>query len=588
MREVRFLGKYAKRYWWKYAIGIFALFVVDFFNTYMPQLVGSITDGLKSGTMDRSGLGQIVITVLTLALFIAMGRFCWRYFIFVPSRQIEREMRDDMFRHLERLSQRYFNSHKTGDLMAHFTNDLSTVQEMLGMTVVSAFDATVMLIMVLIRMVTFVSPKLTMLAIIPLLLILVLELGFGKFMNRKFLAKQEAFSDLTDSVQESVSGIRVIKGFVQEKKELKAFAAVNRTNIEKNMGVINLMGIGMPLINLIIGLSILIALVVGGKMAITGEITLGQFIAFNTYISQLVWPMAAIGDAISSVSQGMASAKRCAQVFDEKPEIVDGSELKKVEHLAGDIRFNHLTFVYPDKKATAALTDVDVHVEKGETLAVVGRTGSGKTTLVNLLERLYDVPDGMITLDGVNIKEIPLSVLRENIAYVPQDNFLFSDTLLNNISFGSESSTMDQVTEATKEACIHDSIMEFPEKYETIVGERGVTLSGGQKQRSSIARALLKDAPILILDDALSAVDTDTEEQILENLHRVRKGKTTIIIAHRISTIQGADHILVLDDGKMAEYGTHSQLMAMGGIYAGIYEKQQLEKQLNEDGENNE
>lgn len=585
MKELKLAWRYVRRHWWQYILGILALFIVDAVNTYVPRFTGEITNGLDQHTLDMGGVMGLVWKIVLIGVIIAVGRFAWRFFLFGSARSIEKELRSDLFAHLSTLSPHYYNEHKTGDLMARFINDLQAVRALVGMNVISTFDATVMLLLVLWQMMTYVSPKLTGVAVLPLILIIFGDYFYGKAMHKRFLAKQQAFSTLTDQVQETVSGIRVIKSFVQERKELYAFAKTTLFTKEKNLGVVRLQALVMPLLDLIVGIASLLTLIYGGYLAIYGEINIGQFISFNSYVTMLVWPMMAVGECITSVSQGLASLRRIQEIFDVKPEIVDGDMVNpSIQTLKGDISIEHLSFAYPDQPTVPVLEDVSVHVKAGETLAVLGRTGSGKSTLPSLLMRLYDVPDGMITIDGHNLRVIPLAALRRNIACVPQDNFLFSDTLQNNIAFGSDNKSLDAVQEAAKNACIHDNIMEFPKQYQTLVGERGVTISGGQKQRSSIARALMKDAPILLLDDALSAVDTDTERQILDNLRRLRKGRTTIIVAHRISTIQDADHILVLDEGKVEEYGTHEELLNNGKLYASLYRKQQLEKELHEEG----
>ena len=586
MEQVKFLFTYVKRHKWQYIGGIITLFAVDFFNLMIPQITGVITDGLAGHTMGMEQVMQNLAKLIGLGTLLALGRFLWRYFLFGAARHIQYEMRNGMFEKLETMSVEYFNEHKTGDLMSRFTNDLNAVRMAIGMAVISAFDATVMAVMVIGQMMYYVNVKLTLLAIIPMIFIAAGEFYYGREMRRRFKEKQEAVSDLTDQVQESISGIRVVKAFVQEKEEKEAFARANAYAREKNMAVARLGAVVMPLLDVVIGVSSLVTLLYGGYLAITGEITLGRFVAFNQYIGMLVWPMLAAGESITSLSQGLASTKRIQEIFDEKPEIFDDETVRPAGVIHGEITFDHLTFLHQGH-SEPTLKDICLEVPAGTTLAIVGRTGNGKTTLVNLLLHLYNTQRGMIRIDGRDINSIPLKELRENIAYVPQDNFLFSDTLRHNIAFGVEDEERGEadpeaVERAARAACVHDNIIAFPDGYDTIVGERGVTLSGGQKQRSSIARALLKDATILILDDALSAVDTDTEKQILENLRKNREGKTTILIAHRISTIQNADCIVVLENGEIRERGNHEELMAQKGIYYEMFEKQQLEAGLAE------
>lgn len=588
MEQIKFIFTYIKRHKWQYIAGILTLFAVDFLNLFVPKITGVITDGLAGHSMEMPEVMKNIAVILSLGAMLALGRFLWRYFLFGASRHIQYELRNDMFAHLETMSVEYYNEHKTGDLMSRFTNDLNAVRMAIGPAVISAFDATVMAVMVIAQMMYYVNVRLTLLAIIPMFFIAVGELYYGKIMKKRFQEKQEAVSDLTDQVQESISGVRVVKAFVQEKAEIAAFAKANDRAREKNLSVIRLQAVVMPLLDVVIGVSSLLTLLYGGYLAITGEITLGRFVAFNQYIGMLVWPMLAAGESITMLSQGIASMKRVQEVIEEKQEIFDDENVRPAGIIKGEITLNHLTFLHQGH-SEPTLQDLCLEVPAGTTLAIVGRTGNGKTTLVNLLLRLYNTRPGMILIDGKDINSIPLKELRENIAYVPQDNFLFSDTLKHNIAFGVESSEngevqQEEVERAARAACVHDNIIAFPDGYETIVGERGVTLSGGQKQRSSIARALLKNAPIMILDDALSAVDTDTEKKILENLRENRKGKTTILIAHRISTIQGADLIIVLDDGRIREQGNHARLMKQNGIYREMFEKQQLEAGFSESG----
>lgn len=582
MNSFTFLFQYIKRHKYQYTAGIITLFVVDFANLFIPRLTGTITDGLTAHSLDWNGIRLCLLAIFGLGLTLALGRFLWRFFLFGASRSIEKELRNDMFRHLEKMSVEYYNEHKTGDLMTRFTSDLNAIRMAIGPAVICVFDASVMTIMVICQMMYYVNIRLTLLAIIPMLLICAGEIYYGKIMHARFRERQEAVSDLTDFVQESFSGVRVIKAFVRERSQMRAFARANRHTMDKNLNVVRLQAVVMPLLDVIIGLSSLITLVYGGYLALVGEITLGRFVAFNQYINMLVWPMLACGDAINMFSQGSASTRRIREIFDEKPEIYDRKDVQPPDEIRGDITFSHLTFIHRGH-SEPTLKDINLEIPAGTTLAIIGRTGNGKSTLVNLLLRLYNTKPGMILIDGRDINTIPLKALRENIAYVPQDNFLFSDTLKANIAFGTDEEDMDAITCATSVACIHENIVSFPDGYETIVGERGVTLSGGQKQRSSIARALMKDSPILILDDSLSAVDTDTEERILKNLKENRRGKTTLLIAHRISTIQNADVIMVLEDGEAKEIGNHESLMAQNGIYRDMFEKQQLEAAMGEE-----
>lgn len=571
-----FIFTYIKKHKAQYIAGIITLFVVDFANVYIPELTGHITDGLTAMTIDWNGILRYLFYIFILGLTLAIGRFLWRFFLFGASRSIEKELRNDMFRHLEKMSVEYYNEHKTGDLMTRFTSDLNAVRMAIGPAVISTFDATIMAIMVIGQMMIYVDVKLTLIAIIPMFLILFGELYYGKVIHKRYIARQEAVSDLTDFVQESFSGIRVIKSFVRERSQLRSFMQANQETMNKNLDIAKLQSIVMPLLDVIIGLSSLITLIYGGYLTLNGDITLGRFIAFHQYVNMLVWPMLACGESINMFSQGGASIRRIQEVFETSPEITELVEAHPIHELQGSITFSHLTFIHKGH-TEPTLKDINLHIPAGSTFAIIGKTGNGKSTLVNLLLRLYNTKPGMILIDGEDINHIPLKTLRENIAYVPQDNFLFSDTLKSNISFGVEDEDMSEIIQATKIACIHENIVTFPDGYETIVGERGVTLSGGQKQRSSIARALMKNAPILILDDALSAVDTDTEERLLRNMKNNRQGKTTILIAHRISTIQHADTIMVLEDGEAKEIGNHSSLMQLNGIYRNMYEKQQLE-----------
>jgi len=568
-----------KKYLPAYLLGLITLLMVDYVDLFVPKLIGEATDGLTAHVLDGHGILLIAGKIILCGAAVMFGRFWWRRFIFGSARKIERALRDQMFEHLETLSLRYFNTHKTGDLMSYFTNDLEAVRLAIGPAVVTSFDATVLTILVLYRMMTYVSVKLTLLAMIPMAAIAVFGYFFGETFERRYAKMQKSFAELSDYVQESVSGERVVKAFVQEKKQYAAFRAVNENKRRATMSVVRLDAAFEPMLHFLVGLTYVVAILVGGYFTIVGDMTLGRFVAFNVYIGSMVWPMLAMGESVTIISQGIAGLDRIHEILDETPDITDPEQPDDVDSLSGQISIRDMSFAYRDD-LPEALHNIDVDIAPGETLAVMGRTGSGKSTLVNLLCRLYDVDSGSISFDGHDIRKIPLSVLRESIAYVPQDNFMFSDTLAGNISFGKTDATEEEIISVSEAAELHGDVLDFPEKYETVVGERGVTLSGGQKQRSSIARALIKDAPILILDDSLSAVDTDTEESILEHLKELRGGKTTIIIAHRVSTVQNADNVLVLDEGRMAQYGTYEELSRVPGIFRDMAERQRLEQQL--------
>ena len=586
MKQKGLLMKYLWKYKFHYVLGLLVLLMVDYLNLSVPQITGDLIDGLSLMTLSAEGLWKLVLSLMAVVSLIALGRVFWRFFIFGTSRNIERLIRNDLFKKLEELSQNYFNTHKTGDLMAHFTNDLEALRVAIGPAIISSFDAVVMTALALYRMMTQVDVKLTLLTLVPMSVIAIGGYYFGEEVEKRFARKQAAFAKMSDHVNESISAERVIKAFVQEKKQDEAFSEINKNNLKHNMDVVKLMAGIFPLLEFVIGASYVITIIYGGYLAIVGQITLGKFIAFTQYLGMLVWPMIALGDAITSFSQGRAAIGRINHVMNEVAEITDGNADDQIEKLTGEIKIEHLSFKYA-KHLPYALHDVNVTIQPGETLAILGRTGDGKTTLVNLLLRLYDVTEGQITLDGHDIKQIPLKVLRESIAYVPQDSMLFSDTIARNIAFGKHDATMDEIMEAAKDACVHENIIDFTEQYETVVGERGVTLSGGQKQRCAIARALLKESSVLILDDSLSAVDTDTEDKILANLKRRRQNSTTIMIAHRVSTVRNADHILLLDEGGVKEYGTFDELMALNGSFAEMVEKQRLEEMLKEEVVNN-
>ena len=563
----------------RYIIGVCILLVADIFQLVMPKILGIITDLIEQNAITQKDFLFYIGIIMGSALIIALARFGWRIYIFGTARTLEFWLRNKYFNHLESLSQNYFNSKKTGDLMAHATNDIQSVRAAFAGGVVMATDALFMTAMTLTMMLISIDVKLTLMALLPLPIIAVLIRIFGRQVQKRFRVVQECFSKLTDKVQESYSGIRVIKSFAQEENNIKDFQEINQLNYDKNMHLTKLFGLMHPMITLVSALSLMIALALGGNMVIDGSLSLGQFVTFITYLGLLTWPMIAMGGVINIIQRGIASMKRLNEIFDTQSDITDQLADASIHKLRGKIEFSEVSFKYPNTDIYA-LQDVSFKVNVGSTLAILGPTGSGKTTLASLLLRRFDLDEGHILIDNMPLTQIPLGLLRDSIGYVPQNTFLFSTSIQDNIAFSDDHLAPEKIQQYAQIAQIHDEIIDFPEGYQTLLGEKGVNLSGGQKQRISIARALIKEPKILILDDALSAVDTKTEASILNHLKVELQKSTSLIISHRISTIKEADWILVLDDGRVIQQGVHESLLAQEGLYRSIYEKQKLEDKL--------
>lgn len=579
--ESKYTRLFLKKYKANYLLGISFLIIIDIMQTRIPIITGYVIDGLELKNIEMANIRHQIILLFFIAISVFIGRIIWRYFIFGTSRTIERDIRNDLFEHLEKMSTKYYQEHSAGEIMAHMTNDLEAVRMALGQGILFICDVAALGTITIFNMINEIDLVLTIVAVIPLLMIAITTTILGKELHKRFAMKQEAFADLSNFVQENLSGIKVIKSFVQEKKEIEAFEKVNKNNYNKNMKLMRMYTVMHPYMQFISGLSLAIAIGYGGYITVYGRISVGDFAAFIQYLGMLVWPMIAVGMTINIFTMGSASLERIEKILNEPIEIKDSIYVNHTNNLKGSIEVRNLSYKYPETN-NYVLKDVSFKISKGQTLGIIGRTGSGKTTLVNLFLRIFDPDKNSIFIGGEDIMEIHLDVLRKNIGYVPQDNFLFSNTISNNIDFGVRNSTEDEIINAAKAACVHDNIIDFKEGYKTVIGERGVSLSGGQKQRISIARALIKDPEILILDDSVSAVDTDTEEKILSHIKNTRNGKTNVIIAHRISTIQNADLIIVIEDGKIIEKGKHAELIQNNGLYNSIYEKQLLEKMLEE------
>lgn len=580
MKSFLTLKSFFKEHKWSYALGVFWLILIDMVQLTIPLILGALADEFDNNIITSSSIIKYASLIVATGLITALGRYFWRMYIIGTSRQLEYFLRKRIFNHLLTLSPNYFNTHKTGDLMAHSINDINAVRMAAGPGTVMIVDSTFMMFFSLVMMIRTTSFRFTAITMFTLPFIIVFVTMFGRIIHKRFRIVQEAFSNLSDNIQESFSGIRVVKSFVQEDLEFQNFTDINEDNLEKNLDLVKISGLFRPFVQFLSSISFLLVILYGGREVILNRISLGDFVTFNSYLGLIVWPMMALGQVINVLQRGAASLDRINTILDEKPEIVDDENPIELKDPSGKVEFKDVSFKYQNTDEYA-IKDINFTIEGGKSLALVGRTGSGKSTIVNLILRLYDIEEGEIKFDGIDIKKLSLKSLRENIGYVPQDNFLFSTSLEENIGFSFEGTPdKEKVIEASKLAQVYDNIIEFPKGFDTVLGERGVTLSGGQQQRTAIARALIKKPPLLILDDSLSSVDTETEEMILGNMDEIMEKSTTIIISHRISTIKDCDEIIFLEDGEIIERGTHEELLSLNGLYKDLHEKQLLEEKI--------
>lgn len=580
MKNLLTLKKYFIKYKTKLFWGMLFILISNAGTVYLPILLKDSINELQKNTTSNKLLEYALLIVGT-SIIAGVFRYLIRQTIIVVSRKIEYDLRGDFWKHIQKLPLRYFQNNSTGNIMSHATNDINAVRAFIGPAVMYSIDTSIRLIIVVSIMLSL-SFKLTIYALIPLPILSYGVYRVGKLIHEKYTKIQENFSQLTSRAQENFSGIRVIKSYIREANEIKRWNELSQEYLRKNMNLVRIQSIIMPILTLITGISIIVVIWVGGGMVISKQMNLGEIAAFIMYLSILIWPVIAFGWVMNIIQQGEASMKRLNKIFNEPYEIQDSTSTDYLtKELTGKIEFKNVSFKYSDTLPDV-LKEINLQIPIGSTLAIIGHTGSGKTTLINLIPRLYDVTSGELLIDGKNVKEIPLDVLRTNIAVVQQESFLFSDSVYGNISYGLQSIDKKRVEEVSRIANFDKDVESFPNGYETVVGERGITFSGGQKQRASLARALAIDPKILILDDSFSAVDTHTEEAILKNLRQFMKNRTSIIISHRISTVKEADNIIVLAEGKIAEQGTHNELVLQGGIYADLHYKQLLEKELEE------
>jgi ATP-binding cassette subfamily B protein len=583
-KSLRPLLPYVKRYRWGYAAGTVCVFITNGIWILFPLVLGKAADDLHAG-VTRHKLLVYAGLLLAIAILKGIFQFLTRWIVIGVSRDIEFDLRNDLFARLESLSYSYYQRNRTGDIMARATNDLSAVRNLLGPAIMYTANTIVLMAGALGFMVS-ISPRLTLYTFLPLPAASILIQYFGRRIHERFERIQAMFSDISARAQENFSGARLIRAYVQEEAEIRAFEKENQEYIRRSLKLVRLMGMLWPTLELMMGCAVVLVLWLGGREVLSGRISVGQFVSFSTYMMQLTWPIIALGYVINLFQRGTASLVRLNEIMQEQPEIKDSPGVQDFENdndnarqIAGEIEFRGLNFSYEGKPV---LHDLNLRIPAGSSLAIVGPTGSGKTTLVSLIPRIYDADPGTVLIDGRPIREYSLASLRRNIGFVPQETFLFSDRIRENIALGVNTATDAEIHNAAEAANIATDIESFPEGYDTMVGERGITLSGGQKQRTAIARALIRNPKILILDDALSSVDTHTEDKILNHLRDVMRGRTTIFISHRVSTVRNADRIAVLHGGRIVELGTHDELLALNGYYSDLYNKQLLEEELAE------